>query len=131
MTPDLKNIILMIVDDEENNWLFMLDVLRPSKAKLIWARVGQEAIDMVKSGKKIDVILMDMKMPFMDGYETTRAIKKINNTIPVIAQTAYALPKEKAKCLEAGCDAYIAKPIITGKLIRLIAELAKKRLHDR
>jgi two-component system cell cycle response regulator DivK len=127
MIPDLKNITIMIVDDEENNWLFMLDALRPSKAKLIWARVGQEAIDIVESGKKIDVILMDMKMPIMDGYETTRAIKKINNTIPVIAQTAYAQPKEKAKCMEAGCDAYISKPIITGKLIRLIAELTKKR----
>jgi two-component system cell cycle response regulator DivK len=120
---DLKNITVMIVDDEENNWLFMLDALRPSKANLIWARVGQEAIDIVESGKKIDVILMDMKMPFMDGYETTRAIKKINSNIPIIAQTAYAQPKEKARCLEAGCNAYISKPIITRRLIRLIAEL--------
>jgi two-component system cell cycle response regulator DivK len=126
MTPDLKNITIMIVDDEENNWIFMLDALRPSNASLIWARVGQEAIDIVESGEKIDVILMDMKMPIMDGYETTRAIKKINNTIPVIAQTAYAQPKEKTRCLEAGCDAYISKPIITRRLIRLITELTKK-----
>ncbi len=117
----------MIVDDEENNFLFMKDALRPSKADLIWARVGQEAIDMVESGKKIDVILMDMKMPFMNGYETTRAIKKINSTIPVIAQTAFAMPKEKARCLEAGCDAYISKPIITNRLIKLIIELADKK----
>ena len=127
MKNDLKNITIMIVDDEENNWLFMLNTLRPSNANLIWARVGQEAIDIVESGEKIDVILMDMKMPIMDGYETTRAIKKINNTIPVIAQTAYAQPKEKARCLEAGCDAYISKPIITDRLIKLIAELVKKR----
>lgn len=123
---DLKNITIMIVDDEENNWIFMLDALRPSNANLIWARVGQEAIDIVKSGKKIDVILMDMKMPIMDGYETTMAIKKINSTIPIIAQTAYAQPKEKARCLEAGCDAYISKPIIINRLIKLIIELVNK-----
>jgi CheY-like chemotaxis protein len=126
MPSELKNITVMIVDDEENNWLFMLDALRPSKANLIWARVGQEAIDIVESGKKIDVILMDMKMPIVDGYETTRAIKKINNTIPIIAQTAYAQPKEKSRCLEAGCDAYISKPIIINRLIKLIVELVNK-----
>jgi two-component system cell cycle response regulator DivK len=126
MTLNLKDITIMIVDDEENNWLFMLDALRPSKANLIWARVGQEAIDIVESGKKIDVILMDMKMPIVDGYETTRAIKKINNTIPIIAQTAYAQPKEKSRCLEAGCDAYISKPIIINRLIKLIVELVNK-----
>jgi CheY-like chemotaxis protein len=125
---DLRNITIMIVDDEENNFLFMKDVLRPSKASLIWARVGQEAIDIIESGKKIDVILMDMKMPVMDGYETTRAIKKIDKTIPVIAQTAYAMPKEKTRCLEAGCDAYISKPVITRILIKLIAELADKKI---
>jgi len=127
MKPDLNNITIMIVDDEENNWLFMLDALRPSNASLIWARVGQEAIDIVEAGTKIDVILMDMKMPVLDGYETTRAIKKINSTIPVIAQTAYALPKERARCLEAGCDAYISKPVITNKLIKLITDLINKR----
>jgi CheY-like chemotaxis protein len=127
MTLNLKDITIMIVDDEENNWLFMLDALRPSNASLIWARVGQEAIDIVESGKKIDVILMDMKMPIMDGYDTTRSIKKINNTIPVIAQTAYAQPKEKARCLEAGCDAYISKPIITKRLVKLISGLVNKK----
>jgi len=127
MKNDLKNITIMIVDDEENNWLFMLDALRPSNANLIWARAGQEAIDIVESGEKIDVILMDMKMPVIDGYETTGAIKKIDNTIPVIAQTAYAQPKEKARCLEAGCDAYISKPIIINRLIKLITELVNKK----
>ncbi len=127
MKYDLRNTTIMIVDDEENNFLFMKDALRSVKASLIWARVGQEAIDIVKSGKKIDVILMDMKMPIMDGYETTKAVKKINSTIPVIAITAYAMPKERARCLEAGCDAYISKPIITRRLLKLIAELAGRK----
>ena len=123
---DLKNITIMIVEDEENNWLFIQDALRISGANLIWARVGQEAIDIVESGKKIDIILMDMKMPIMDGFETTKEIKKINSNIPVIAQTAYAQPKEKTKCLEAGCEAYISKPIITRQLFKIIARLLDK-----
>ena len=123
---DLKNITIMIVEDEENNWLFIQDALRISGANLIWARVGQEAIDIVESGEKIDIILMDMKMPIMDGFETTKEIKKINSNIPVIAQTAYAQPKEKTKCLEAGCEAYISKPIITRQLFKIIARLLDK-----
>ena len=119
----------MIVEDEENNWLFIQDALRPTSANLIWARVGQEAIDIVESGEKIDIILMDMKMPIMDGFETSREIKKINSNIPVIAQTAYAQSKEKARCLEAGCDAYISKPIITRQLFKIIAKLLEKRNH--
>ena len=126
MNKDLKNITIMIVEDEENNWLFIQDALRTSGANLIWARVGQEAIDIVESGKKIDIILMDMKMPIMDGFETTREIKKINSNISVIAQTAYAQPREKTKCLEAGCEEYISKPIITRQLYKVISRILEK-----
>jgi CheY-like chemotaxis protein len=63
---------------------------------------------------------MDIRIPKLDGYETTRRIKKIKKNLPVIAQTAYALEGEKAKCLEAGCDDYIAKPVKINELFRVI-----------
>ena len=124
--PDLKNKTILIVDDEENGWLYLKNLLAVTGANLIWARVGQEAIDIVASGKKIDLILMDMNMPFVDGYEATKQIKKINKNIPVIAQTAYAQPKEKAKSLEAGCDGHLSKPINFRELLKLASSLLKK-----
>jgi len=80
-------------------------------AELLWAKNGQEALDIVKNRNDIDLVLMDIQMPIMDGYETTRKIKEFNKDINIIAQTAYALPKDNIKCFEAGCDDYIAKPI--------------------
>jgi len=125
--PELKDKIIMIVDDEENDWLYLQNSLKVSQAQFIWARVAQEAIDIVTSGEKIDLILMDMKMPFIDGFEATRRIKKINKHIPIIAQTAYAQPKEKVRCFGAGCDGYVSKPINIDNLLKLASELVSKK----
>jgi two-component system cell cycle response regulator DivK len=125
---ELKDKIIMIVDDEENDWLYLQNALKKAcQANFIWARVAQEAIDIVTSGKKIDLILMDMKMPFIDGFEATRQIKKINKHIPIIAQTAYAQPKEKVRCFGAGCDGYVSKPINIENLLKLACDLIRKK----
>ena len=79
------------------------------------------AVEKVKT-EKIDLILMDIKMPILDGYEATKQIKKINKNIPIIAQTAYAMTDDKAKALEAGCDNYITKPIDEEELNKLLHE---------
>lgn len=110
---------ILIVDDEEYNWLLMKDLLEDLQVNLVWARVGQEAIDIVSSGTKIDLILMDMKMPFLNGFDTTKEIKKINSAIPVIAQTAFCMPEEKEKCFSCGCNGYISKPINFDELLTL------------
>jgi CheY-like chemotaxis protein len=102
---------ILVVDDEEFNWLLFKDSLDDIGAEFIWARVAQEAIDIVASGRKIDLVLMDIKMPVKDGYTATREIKSMNTLIPVIAQTAYAHPDEYSNCINAGCDDYISKPI--------------------
>jgi CheY-like chemotaxis protein len=87
------------------------NTLNDLEAELIWARLAQEAIDLIESGRVVDLVLMDIKMPFKDGYTATREIKKFNTSLPVIAQTAYSNPDEIHLCLEAGCDDYISKPI--------------------
>jgi hypothetical protein len=119
-TDDFKGKKILVVDDEEFNWLLIKDALEETRATTAWARVGQEAVDLVAAGEHYDIIFMDMKMPVLDGFETTRQIKKINPKIPVIAQTACAAPGEKKRCAEAGCDDYLCKPVGLEELLRTI-----------
>ncbi|GAO28808.1 response regulator [Geofilum rubicundum] len=114
-----KNIL--VVEDVDTNKIFFDAALRRTKAKILWAKDGQEAIDMFKANR-IDLVLMDLQLPVMDGYTATREIKKINPDVPVIAQTAHVMSGEREKCMEAGCNDYLAKPI---RLQILIDTLSK------
>jgi len=114
-----KNIL--VVEDVDTNKIFFDAALRRTKAKILWAKDGQEAINMFKDNK-IDLVLMDLQLPVMDGYTATREIKKINPEVPVIAQTAHVMSGEREKCMEAGCNDYLAKPI---RLQILIDTLSK------
>lgn len=118
----LQGKIILIVDDEEMNWLLYKYTLEETNAQLMWARTGNDAIDIMKSEKSVDLILMDMKMPVLDGFNTTQLIRKINKKVPIIAQTAYAMPKEIKKCFDAGCSDHISKPINFAELYRLFAK---------
>lgn len=113
--------VILVVEDVDTNKIFFDAALRRTKAKILWAKDGQEAIDMFKANT-IDLVLMDLQLPVMDGYTATREIKKINQDIPIIAQTAHVMSGEREKCLEAGCDDYLAKPI---RLQILIDTLSK------
>jgi len=116
---------IMVVDDEEFNWLLFKSTLDDIRADFVWARVAQEAIDIVASGRRIDRVLMDIKMPIKDGYQATREIKEINVSLPVIAQTAYCSNEEMHRCREAGCDDYITKPIDFEELKRKMVKILK------
>lgn len=107
---------ILIAEDERTNYLFLEALLKRTNATLIWAETGKSALEEVKKDDSIDVILMDIKMPEMNGYEATNEIKKIKPEIPIIAQTAYALAGEKEKILNAGCNDYLSKPIM-GKVL--------------
>lgn len=102
---------LLIAEDEETNYNLLESILAPTKAKILWAKTGFEAVEMCKKSKNIDLVLMDMKMPGMDGFEATKKIKAHRKELPVLAQTAYAMSTDEENCLQAGCDDYIAKPI--------------------
>ena len=107
-----KEKVILIAEDKKINFEIIKETLSITNVKILWAKNGQEALDIVKNTtENIDLILMDIQMPIMDGYETTRRIKKIKKEIPIIAQTAYALPQDSFKCIDAGCDDYISKPI--------------------
>ncbi len=107
---------ILIAEDEKTNYLFLEALLKRTNASLVWAETGRAALDAVINDPGINIVLMDIKMPEMNGYEATHEIKKIRPTLPIIAQTAYALAGEKEKILSAGCDDYLSKPIM-GKVL--------------
>jgi two-component system, cell cycle response regulator DivK len=113
---------VLVAEDFEPNFLYLEAVLEQRVAKVIWAKNGQEAVDICKANKNIDLILMDIQMPCMNGLEATRAIKKIRNDVPIIAQTAYCMDVDRDKALNAGCDEYIMKPIQSNSLFEIIGK---------
>lgn len=117
---NLKDKTILIAEDEIFNFQFLKEFLRPTMANVIWAKSGFEAIEKVKEYKDIDLILMDIKMPELDGYEATKRIKKINPDIPIFAQTAYAMAGDKKTNKNAGFNEYLTKPIKTSELLKLL-----------
>lgn len=118
-----KGKIMLVVEDDEVNFKFIEALLTENQAKVLRANNGLQAIELFKTITKIDIILMDIKMPQMDGFEATRQIKKINSSIPVIAQTAYASDEDKEKCFNAGCNDQVSKPIDIDELLSKINKL--------
>lgn len=87
---------------------------------MLYAKTGAEAVELCRNNRDLDLVLMDIKMPGMDGYETTRQIRNFNQTVVIIAQTAFALSGERAKAIEAGCNGYVSKPIDMASLVNLL-----------
>ena len=114
-----KTVHLLIAEDEDSNYLLLRAILAEHNIHIIRARNGKEAVEICKS-RHIDLVLMDIKMPVMDGFEATRQIRKLKPELPIIAQTAYTMSEEKERALTAGCDNYITKPLKSGELIELI-----------
>ncbi len=119
--PDLSDATVLIVEDEQMNYFLLLNALSRTKADILWAQNGAEAVELVEENKgRIDLILMDIMMPEMNGIEATRLIKGINPKLPVIAQTACSLEEDKENILKAGCDDFLSKPLKKDKLFRML-----------
>jgi CheY-like chemotaxis protein len=116
---------ILVVEDEESNFMLMERFLKSTGTTITWARNGVEAIDLVKTNH-YDLVLMDVRMPIIDGYETTQVIRKTHKDLVIIAQTAFALKGEREKSLEAGCNNYIAKPINVSELFTIMAQYLNK-----
>ena len=102
---------ILIVDDDAMSRMFAELVVKNTGADVLKADNGLRAVETVKEGHDIDVILMDMSMPVMDGFEATRIIKSLNHNIPVIALTSIDVEQQKNKMKEAGCDLILNKPV--------------------
>jgi PAS domain S-box-containing protein len=117
-----KDKVILIVEDNYLNSKLLQRMLEPSGARMIFARDGKPAIEACKNNSEIDIVLMDIQMPEMDGYEATRLIKAMHPELPIIAQTAYAMAEEKNKIIEAGCDDYLSKPIRQKDLFYILSK---------
>ena len=115
-----KGKTILIAEDEIVNYMFLEVLFEETGAILKHAADGRQAIDAVKSNPDISIVLMDIKMPNINGLDATRQIKSIRPQLPIIAQTAYAMQDDEYKALQAGCNDYISKPIDANKLISMM-----------
>lgn len=118
---------ILIGEDEVINFRLLEVMLSKTKVSILHGNTGSETLSLYQKNPQIDLILMDIKMPEMDGCEVTKEIRKHNTTIPIIAQTAYALDEERTRTIEAGCNTYITKPIIKKNLLQLIESFFKTK----
>jgi len=120
----MKKALILIAEDLDSNFLFLKIVLS-KQHDIIWAKDGVETVKLFEEHNP-DLILMDIKMPNMDGLEATRAIRAISTSVPIIAQTANAFESDHQKALEAGCTDVITKPIKIVHLINMIEKYLPK-----
>ncbi len=114
---------ILIVDDEKTAHQLYKLMLKPEGHELYHAENGCEAVELYSKHPDIDLILMDIKMPEMDGYEATQQIRKRSKNVIIIAQTAYAMASDRKKAYEAGCNSHLAKPVERMVLLKKISEL--------
>lgn len=120
ITEDVRKLNILIVDDDEASELLLNESVILFSKEIYKARTGFEAIEACRVHPDIDLILMDIRMPVIDGYEATKQIREFNKEVVIIAQTAYGLLGDREKAMDAGCNDYIAKPIEQDKLLALI-----------
>jgi len=118
--PEVPRFKILIVEDDETNLKLITATVKTFCNKILKAKTGIEAVEACHNNPDIDLILMDVKMPEMDGYEATRLIRQFNNEVIIIAQTAFALTGDREKALAAGCNDYISKPYGKSLLMSLI-----------
>ena len=113
---------VLIIDDDVRNIFAITSLLERHKMKVMYAESGEDGIAFLKENTKVDVVLMDMMMPGMDGYETTANVRNIEgfSDLPIIAVTAKAMPGDREKCIQAGCSDYLTKPINIEQLLSLL-----------
>jgi len=126
---NFSDFTIMIAEDTPYNYEYLYSILQKTGAKVIWAKDG---IDVLKlyNNSKVDLILMDIQLPEISGYEATAQIRLKDKLIPIIAQTAYAMAEDKQKCLEAGCNDVLVKPIRMDEVLTTVAKYLSKKIPE-
>ena len=117
---DFSRKTILAADDVQVNLDLISVYLKKTNASLLFANDGKEALEICKNNPAVDLVLMDIQMPVMNGYEATREIRKFNKDLPVIAFTAYVFANDKIQCLEAGCNDFIPKPMDKNLLLKML-----------
>ena len=123
---EIKKLKVLVVEDDEISYSLLIKTVQKISYEVLHAITGVEAVEACRNNPDLDLVLMDIRMPKMDGNEATRQIRQFNKDVIIIAQTAYAFSDDKEKAIEAGCTDYISKPINITSLFELITKHIKK-----
>jgi PAS domain S-box-containing protein len=126
LTFNWENYSILVVEDEEANQIFIKELLETTKINITLAENGTQAIEMYKANPNFDIILLDIRLPDILGLDVAKEIRKTNTTIPIIAQTAYAMGDDRELSLKSGCTNYISKPIDINLLLTMINDYLTK-----
>jgi two-component system, cell cycle response regulator DivK len=121
---------ILIVEDDFSSLMLLKAILSKTGANILVAEDGESAVSTISSNSNIDMILMDIRLNGITGLEATRQIRLVNSFIPIIAQTACAITGDMEKCIAAGCNAYITKPIETSKLLETMEYFFKRSIAE-
>jgi len=124
---DFSDKVVLVVEDNQISFKLMNAVLKQVKANVVHATNGMRAIEECESGAHFDLVLMDMQMPEVDGFEATRRIKRIRPDLPVVATTANSYQETAIACMEAGCDEFLAKLLKFRELFELMQSLFDRK----
>jgi CheY-like chemotaxis protein len=119
----MKNYVgktILIAEDEQSNFDFLKILLTRMNIRVLWAKDGLEAVSLCETDSSINLVLMDIKMPILNGYEATKLIKNKRPDLPIVAQTAYAMISDKLEAEKAGCDGYLSKPIKISQITEVL-----------
>lgn len=122
--PALSNLNILVAEDEETSFWYLEELLGGVVNELVHVSTGRQAVEMLKNDRRFHLVLMDVKMPDMDGLTATALIREFNQEIVVVAQTAYALAGDREKALDAGCNEYMSKPLNKEILFELLEQFA-------
>jgi CheY-like chemotaxis protein len=124
--PKGENEVILVAEDDYLNYLYLEKLITSINFQLIRAVNGREAVDICSQNKNIKLVLMDIKMPVMNGYEAMMMIKQLNPALPIVAQTAYALPEDILRIKQEGFDGHLIKPIRKTDLFDVIKKFMEK-----
>jgi PAS domain S-box-containing protein len=131
MINSIKPLKILIAEDDETSEMLIAMMVDVFGKEILTVETGTQAVETCRNNSDIDLVLMDIRMPGMGGYEATRQIREFNREVVIIAQTAYGLSGDREKALEAGCNDYISKPIKKEELLRLIQKYFGKQSSDK
>lgn len=110
----------LIVEDDEISLIFLKEIFEDTGVNIIHAGTGRQAVNQFKAHPGIDLVIMDLQLPKLSGFDATKQIKQINPDVPVIAQTAFAMKGDRERAMDAGCDDYVTKPLDFDHFMQLI-----------
>ena len=126
MEYNWQNKTILVVDDVNMNFVLLKAQLKKTKANFVWFENGADAVEYIKNGNSVDLVLMDIRMPVMDGIEASRIIKEMRPDIPVVIQTASVMGSAFEEINTSNCDDTIFKPINATKLLEIVANQIEK-----